>query len=249
MQGQLDTPLDEVGRRQARDAAPALAALRPAVLVTSDLVRARDTAQAVLDEIGTDRPGLDRAGLDQAALDRPALDRAALDRAALGRAGPDQGGLDGAGLDEGGRALRLDPRLRELHLGTWQGLTSDEARERFPEEHEAWRTGRDLPRGGGETYRQAGDRAAAAVQDVLADVPAGGVLLAVTHGGTARALLGLLLDLDPDQWWRLAPLGNVRCSVLVEHPRGWRLDRHNSGAEGLVPSDLPSASAATGPVR
>ena len=65
------------------------------------------------------------------------------------------------------RALGLEPvvdvRLRELHLGGWQGLTSEQARERFPQEHADWRAGRDVPRGGGETYEQAGARAAARV--------------------------------------------------------------------------------------
>lgn len=43
-QGQLDTDLSARGRQQARDAAVALAAMRPAVLVSSDLRRAAHTA-------------------------------------------------------------------------------------------------------------------------------------------------------------------------------------------------------------
>ena len=128
----------------------------------------------------------------------------------------------------------LDPRLRELDLGSWQGLTSTEARERFPEEHADWRAGRDQPRGGGETYRDAGDRAAASVADQLASVPPGGTLVAVTHGGTARAALGVLLELPPETWGRLAPLGNTCWSVLVEGDIGWRLERHNTGLGPLV---------------
>ena len=147
------------------------------VLVTSDLVRARDTAQAVADVLGM--------------------------------------------------PLLHDPRLRELHLGAWQGLTSDEARERFPEEHRAWRAGEDGPRGGGETYRDAGERAAACLRE---HVPDEGTLLAVTHGGTARAALGVLLELPPSTWGRLAPLGNACWSVLVEGHFGWRLERHNASA-------------------
>ena len=128
----------------------------------------------------------------------------------------------------------LDPRLRELHLGAWQGLTSEQARERFPDEHAAWRTGRDVPRGGGETYAQAGERAAASVADHLAAVPAGETLVAVTHGGTARAAMGLLLGLPPVAWARLAPLGNTCWTVLVEGDVGWRLERHNAGLGPLV---------------
>ena len=135
--------------------------------------------------------------------------------------------------DAAGVPVRLDARLRELDLGAWQGLTSEQARVRFPEEHAAWRAGVDVPRGGGETYRQAGDRGAACVRGALPEVPPGGVLVAVTHGGTARGMLGALLESDPATWWQFAPLGNCCWSVLVEHPRGWRLEQHGVSPEAF----------------
>lgn len=45
VQGQTDTALDEVGREQARSAAARLASLRPVRIVSSDLERARHTAE------------------------------------------------------------------------------------------------------------------------------------------------------------------------------------------------------------
>ncbi len=124
---------------------------------------------------------------------------------------------------------RPDPRLREIGLGCWQGLTREQARERFPAEYAAWAGGADVRRGGGETYAEVGVRAVAAVRAALAAVPAGSTLVCVTHGGTARAAIGTLLELAPASWWRLAPLGNARWSVLVETGRGWRLEEHNAG--------------------
>ncbi|MFI9643836.1 histidine phosphatase family protein [Micromonospora sp. NPDC051925] len=47
VQGQTDVPLNDLGRDQARVAAPLLAALRPDVVVASDLRRAADTAAAL----------------------------------------------------------------------------------------------------------------------------------------------------------------------------------------------------------
>ncbi len=52
VQGQSDTQLDDVGREQARSAAARLAALRPDRIISSDLARARDTAQALSDVTG-----------------------------------------------------------------------------------------------------------------------------------------------------------------------------------------------------
>lgn len=46
-QGQLDHDLSELGREQARAAAAAIADLRPSRVVSSDLARARDTAEEV----------------------------------------------------------------------------------------------------------------------------------------------------------------------------------------------------------
>ena len=47
IQGQTDVPLDDVGRAQARDAAARLASLSPTFIVSSDLSRAADTAEAL----------------------------------------------------------------------------------------------------------------------------------------------------------------------------------------------------------
>jgi glucosyl-3-phosphoglycerate phosphatase len=53
-QGQLDVPLDEVGRAQAAAAAPGLAGLGFDVLVSSDLSRATETAAAIAAVSGHD---------------------------------------------------------------------------------------------------------------------------------------------------------------------------------------------------
>lgn len=51
-QGATDVPLDQVGLAQAHAAAPALARMDPTAIVSSDLVRARDTAQVLADLTG-----------------------------------------------------------------------------------------------------------------------------------------------------------------------------------------------------
>jgi broad specificity phosphatase PhoE len=179
-QGQLDSPLDLVGRAQAAAAAVAVAPMVPDALVSSDLSRALDTAAAVSVVADMD--------------------------------------------------IAIDPRLREIDLGEWQGLTRAEARARFPEEYARWQAGEDARRGSGETYAEVGARASACVHDWLDELGSGSLLLAVTHGGTARATIGTLLGMAPDTWWRLAPLSNCRWSLLADMGRGWRLEEHNAGS-------------------
>lgn len=147
-----------------------------------------------------------------------------------------------------GLSVIVDSRLREIALGDWEGLTADEAREQFPAEHAAWLAGDDDARGGGETYREAGLRAVACLDEVLLGAPAGATVIAVTHGGTTRAALGCLLGLEPRDWWRFAPLGNTCWSVLVEGDRGWRLERHNTGLGSLVGAAAGSHDLGSQPV-
>jgi probable phosphoglycerate mutase len=52
IQGQLDVELDQVGHAQAAAVAPTVAALGPALLWSSDLLRARDTAGYIADATG-----------------------------------------------------------------------------------------------------------------------------------------------------------------------------------------------------
>jgi broad specificity phosphatase PhoE len=92
------------------------------------------------------------------------------------------------------RGLRpeLNPRLRELDLGDWEGLTSDQIERtagdvlrRFEAED------LDVRPGGGENLRELEQRAFSAVTE-LVDANPGRRLAIVTHLGVIRALLGEL---------------------------------------------------------
>jgi glucosyl-3-phosphoglycerate phosphatase len=128
--------------------------------------------------------------------------------------------------------VQSDPRLREIGLGQWEGLLREEVEAQFPGEFAAWMRGEDIRRGGGETYAEVGERGVASVCEALGDTH--GLVVAVTHGGTARSIIGVLLGLDADTWWRLGPLGNCRWSVLIDGRHGWRLVEHNAGVPDVV---------------
>ncbi|HJQ00208.1 MAG TPA: histidine phosphatase family protein [Jatrophihabitans sp.] len=178
-QGQQDPPLDQVGTAQAAEVAPLVAAMRPDLLITSDLARARQTAERV---------------------------------AALA-----------------GVPLREDVRLRERHLGHWQGLTRDEVATRYPDEFADWLAGRDVTRRGGESRKEVAARAL----ELVDELPEVAVTVLVSHGATAMCLSAALLGL-PQTPSILAPLANCHWTELRDAGTGWTLRAHNAGPPGPV---------------
>jgi probable phosphoglycerate mutase len=74
------------------------------------------------------------------------------------------------------------------------------------------------------------DRVTPAIIEALDEVPAGETLVVVTHGGSARAAIGSLLELPMDRWAAVGGLSNCCWSVLEEFGVGWRLVEHNAGS-------------------
>jgi probable phosphoglycerate mutase len=99
-----------------------------------------------------------------------------------------------------GRALgltaQLDPGLREVFLGAWQGLTGKEVAARFPDEWAAWRRGEDLKRGGGESYAELGERVARSIDRAAAAHP-GEAVVVVSHGAAIKSFVARVLGLGP----------------------------------------------------
>jgi probable phosphoglycerate mutase len=86
-----------------------------------------------------------------------------------------------------GLTVEVDPRLREVDVGEWSGLTSAEVLARYPEGYSRRRAGRTGWNHGEELAAMA-DRVVAALLDLAARYP-GRRVLVVTHGGPVRAAL------------------------------------------------------------
>ncbi len=120
--------------------------------------------------------------------------------------------------------VRPEPRLREIDLGQWEGLTVEEVKERFPGDYE--RRGHDLvgcrPRNG-EGFGDVQARAVAALAE-LTDID--GNVLVVAHGGVNRTLLCHALGLDLSHLFRL---GQDYCRLNVLHlsEEVWRVEAVN----------------------
>ncbi|MFL6080854.1 MAG: histidine phosphatase family protein [Ornithinibacter sp.] len=184
-QGHLDTPLSERGQQQADAVGPAIAALSPTRIASSDLTRARLTAQSV------------------------------------GRAC--------------GIPVHLDPRLREIDVGAWQGLSAAQVGEGWPEVQAALARGEDVRRGdSGETLAEVAERVGAALTEHLGSLGAGECLVVSMHGASGRAAAAWLLGLEHDVAWRvLGALGNCHWAELVEGRAGWRIQTWNASS-GVV---------------
>ncbi|WHU48871.1 histidine phosphatase family protein [Gordonia sp. L191] len=193
MQGQLDTDLSELGVQQAKSAAAALADKNPMVIRSSDLRRARDTAEAL----------------------------------ALAT----------------GLTVDTDERLRETHLGQWQGLTHLEVDAQAPGARAIWRDDATWAPPGGESRTDVAARAVPVVTELVAALDDWGTgaspeapVVLVAHGGVIAAMTAALLDLPVARWPILGGLANTSWVQLSGHaapgerPR-WRLDVWNASAE------------------
>ncbi len=116
---------------------------------------------------------------------------------------------------------QVDIRWREIHAGIFQGLSGDEARQRYPDELALWYA-HDLeyiiPEG--ESRNQLGMRALAAWEDAVSLSPTGEVAV-VTHGGTIWNLLRVLFGTGWEQG--RTRVANTSITTLENAGGTWKL--------------------------
>jgi broad specificity phosphatase PhoE len=122
------------------------------------------------------------------------------------------------------------PELREIDVGQWEGYTPEELYRRFPDHMAEYR--RDPARTvrlGGESYAQLQARALVALAQIERRHQQGEVIVAVSHGGTIRALLCHVIGLDLGNFGKMW-LDNGSITELRMGRNGWRLMRLNDYA-------------------
>ena len=168
-QGFADRPLTERGLAQAAELAERLAEIALDGVYSSDLERARVTAEAVA-----------RA--------------------------------------QGLEVIQL-PELREVDVGSWQGLTRDDAKERDPQGFRRWLAG-GTGWQDGENYPEMSTRVLGAVQEIAAGNENGRVLV-VAHGGPIRAIHAAALGMGVEAYRRIRPVEpNARLSAVCVDESG-----------------------------
>jgi broad specificity phosphatase PhoE len=170
-QGQADPRLSALGEEQARDAAERLGDLGFGAVISSDLRRARRTAEILAATLGL--------------------------------------------------PVTVDPDLREIDVGDWQGLTRAEIEAGWPGELADWSEGRSESPPGGETRAHLVERARAALARAAAGASPGDRLLLVSHGALIRHLdrvLGLQphpIDNLGGRWYEADGEGRLSPGALV----------------------------------
>jgi broad specificity phosphatase PhoE len=137
-----------------------------------------------------------------------------------------------------------DPRLQEIHLGVFQGLTRDEIIARYPQDWEALHNTSswyEYQPPGGESRRETQQRVFTGWQDIIARETVDEIAL-VSHGMTIRLLMLKLFEGETE---RLRRTDFVNTSVTVIERRDssarWKLAKladstHLTPAERKQPS-------------
>jgi len=138
--------------------------------------------------------------------------------------------------DHIGVPVETDDRLRETHLGEWQGLTHTDVDDISPGARARWRSDAEWAPPAGESRIDVAARSLPVVQELLERHEDWGTdpVVLVAHGGLIAALTARLLDLPADRWPVLGGLGNTSWVQLSGHGEGtepvWRLDVWNASA-------------------
>jgi probable phosphoglycerate mutase len=121
-----------------------------------------------------------------------------------------------------GHKILTDARLRERHLGIFQGLNGDEIRDKYPEEYRLHRSvGPDFVIPGGESVRQQVERNVEYLND-LAEKHFGETIVVVTHGGVLSGFFRHALSI-PLEAPRRFEFMNASLNVFMHEDGNWLL--------------------------
>lgn len=147
--------------------------------------------------------------------------------------------------ERSGLPVDVDARLRETHLGDWQGMTHVEVDAAAPGARVAWRNDATWAPHGGESRVDVAARGMPLVRELVTDQTEWGTdeperpVVLVAHGGLIAALTAALLKLPVDNWPVLGGMGNASWVQLSGHAADdadyddirWRLDVWNASAQ------------------
>lgn len=142
-----------------------------------------------------------------------------------------------------GYAPIFDARLRERHIGEWQGLILPEVRAWYPEKYAALMAD---PEGyqvlGGESLKQVRERVREAMNEILANADASENTLTIGIVSHTTAIRLMIQQLIPGLDLSTITFGNTSVTTLNrEDDRSWKLVAANDGfhLQGLESRYMP----------
>jgi len=187
-QGQSDVSLNEKGLEQAKSLIEKLNGKTFAAIYSSDLVRARQTAEPIAKMLGID--------------------------------------------------IQIEPRLREINQGQWEGVLVEDIKARYAE---IWSQRTEDPANvrppGGETVREVATRVYTALDDIARRFPTDNVLV-VSHGLSIATAICRKKNIPVGQAYTVIP-DNVE-PVWMD----WILDEVH-GSDNIPTRDPPKPASAS----
>ncbi|MBA8795955.1 putative phosphoglycerate mutase [Friedmanniella endophytica] len=128
-----------------------------------------------------------------------------------------------------GLTVTYDRRLREIDVGSWEGLTVATVEQQDPGHVHDHHLGADFRRSAtGETAGEVADRVAAALTEIVGAADDDAVVVAVMHGLAGRVGMARFLDLEPNRFGGMRNCGWIN---LERHRLGhWLVREYNATA-------------------
>ncbi len=117
--------------------------------------------------------------------------------------------------------ITLVPEFNEINLGEWEGLQYSRVRAQFPEIHRRWINDPDFPIPGGESFSAVCARTKPGLERILQNGCAN--ILITGHASVNRAILGNLLQIEPDvaRHFKTGNTGLSRLLLMENADRQW----------------------------
>jgi broad specificity phosphatase PhoE len=133
-----------------------------------------------------------------------------------------------------GLEIITDKRLREIHVGSWEGLLGDEIKAADPELARRLRAGEDVRRSPtGESPSEVAERMAEALNEIAEAAEDHSTVVVVTHGLAGRVGACRFVELPSEHWRRFGGLSNCAWVSIDRHRSGayWRIESYNVTAD------------------
>jgi probable phosphoglycerate mutase len=142
------------------------------------------------------------------------------------------------------RSLTVSPRLREINLGQWDGLTVEEVKTRFPGEWQ--KRGSNIAEyrpAGGESFADLSKRVVSAFESISDDSE--GVIVVVGHAGVNRVVLCHVLGMPINNLFRLRQDYGA-LNIIEGCHDSWQVCLMNLTSESLRTLSECNSSSGTG---